>query len=87
MFSSVLESSVIIAAARAVFSPHGIVPALCFCLHIPELIADALFFRQCLLGLLRSEDLPIPCGQIPVVLFHKLCGLVIYIRLNACTSG
>ena len=79
VFSSVLASSVIIVAARAGLLPPCIVPPLGLCLHIPELLADALFFRRCLLGLL-SVNLPLPCGQITVVLLHKDRGLVIIVN-------
>ena len=77
VFSSVLASSVIIVAARSSLLPPCVVPALGFCLHIPELLSDALFFRRFLLGLLLSVDLLLPCGEITVVLLHKDRGLVI----------
>ena len=50
--------------------PLGI-PALGLCLHVPELLSDALFFRRCLLGMLFAVDLPLPFCQITVVLLHK----------------
>ena len=37
VFSSVLASSVIIVAARSGLLPPCVVPALGFCLHVPEL--------------------------------------------------
>lgn len=77
VYFSVLASSVIIVAARACLLPPCVVPAFDLRLHIPELLSDALFFRRRLLGLLLSVDLLLPCGKITVVLFHKLCGLVI----------
>ncbi len=78
MFSSVLASSVIVISAVLWFLlPFGI-PVLGFSFHIPELLSDALFFRRCLLSLLLSVDLPLPCGQIAVVLLHKERGVVIH---------
>ena len=77
VFSSVLASSVIIVAARAGLLPPCIVPPLGLCLHILELLSDALFFRRRLLGLLLSVDLLLPCGEITVVLLHKGRGGVI----------
>ena len=78
VYFSVLASSVIIVAARSGLLPPCVVPALGFCLHIPELLSDALFFRRFLLGLFLALDLPLPCGQVAVVLLHNLCGLVIH---------
>ena len=60
-----------IVAARAGLLPPCVVPALGLRFHIPELLSDALFFRRCLLGLRLSVDLPLPCGQITVVLLYK----------------
>ena len=77
VFSSVLASSIIIVAARSGFLPPCIVPALGRRLHIPELLSNTLFFRRFMLGLLRSVDLPLPCGEITVVLLHKDRGVVI----------
>ena len=77
---SVLASSVIIVAAGAGLLPPCVVPALGLCLHIPELLAYALLFRRRLRGLLPSVDLPLPCGQITVVLLHKDRGLVIIVN-------
>ena len=77
MCFSDLASSVIIVAARAGLLPPCIVPALGLRIHFPELLSDALFFGQCLLRLRLSVDLPLPCGQITVVLLHKDRGLVI----------
>ena len=71
VFSSVLASFVIIMAARPCLLPPGIVPALGFCLHIPELLSDALFFRRFLLGHFFAFDLTLPCDQITVVLLYK----------------
>ena len=59
------------------FLPSCIVLALGLCLHIPELLSDALLFRRFLLRLLFAIDLPLPCGQITVVLLHKGCRGVI----------
>lgn len=75
--SSVLASSVIIMAAGSCLLPPCVVPAFGLRLHIPELLSDALLFRRGLLGLLPSVDLPLPCGQIAVVLLHKGCSGVI----------
>ena len=72
-----LASSVIIVAARASLLPPCVVPALGFRFHIPKLLAEALFLRWCLLGLLLSVDLPLPCGQITVVLLYEDRSLVI----------
>ncbi len=77
MYSSVLASSVIIMAAGSCLLPPCVVPAFGLRLHIPELLSDALLFRRGLLGLLPSVDLPLPCGQIAVVLLHKGCSGVI----------
>ena len=77
MYFSVLASSVIIMGVRAGLLPPGVVPSLGLRIHFPELLSDALFFRRCLLGLLPSVDLPLPCGEITVVLLHKDRGLVI----------
>ena len=77
MYFSVLASPVIvIAAVQDLLSPR-IVPALGLCLHIPELLSDALFFRRHLWGLLRSVDLSLPCGHITVVLLYEDRGVVI----------
>ena len=73
----VLASSVIIVAAKSCLLPPCIIPPLGLRFHVPELLSDALFFRRCLLGLLPSVDLPLPCGQIAVVLLHKERGVVI----------
>ena len=64
------------ATGPCLLSPR-VVPALGLRFHIPKLLSDALFFRRCLLELLPSVDLPLPCGQIAVVLLHKECGVVI----------
>ena len=77
VYSSVLASSVIIMAAGSCLLPPCVVPAFGLRLHIPELLSDALLFRRGLLGLLPSVDLPLPCGQIAVVLLHKGCSGVI----------
>jgi len=71
VYSSVLASSVIIMAARAGLLQPCVIPALGLRFHIPELLSDALFLRRCRLGLLPSVDLPLPCGQITVVLLYK----------------
>ena len=78
VYFSVLASSVIIVAARSGLLPPCVVPPLGLCLHIPEFLTDALFFRRFLLGLFLALDLPLPCGQVAVVLLHNLCGLVIH---------
>ena len=78
VYFSVLASSVIIVAARSDLLPPCVVPPLGLYLHIPEFLSDALFFRRCLLGLRLALDLPLPCGQIAVVLLHNLCGFVIH---------
>ena len=78
VFSSVLASSVIIVTTRSDLLPPCVVPTLGFCLHVPELLSDALFFRRFLLGLFLALDLPLPCGQVTVVLLQNLCGLVIH---------
>ena len=75
VYFSVLASSVIIVAARSGLLPPCVVPPLGLCLHIPEFLTDALFFRRFLLGLFLALDLPLPCGQVAVVLLHNLCGL------------
>lgn len=77
VFSSALASSVIVIAAVSRLLPPRIVSPLGLCLHIPELLSDALFFRRFLLGLHFAIDLPLPCGQITVVLLHKSRGGVI----------
>lgn len=77
MYSSVLASFVIIMVASAGLLQPCVIPALGFRFHIPELLSNALFFRRSLLGLLLSVDLPLPCGQITVVLLHKDRGIVI----------
>ena len=77
VYSSVLASSVIIMATGSCLLPPCVVPAFGLRLHIPELLSDALLFRRGLLGLLPSVDLPLPCGQIAVVLLHKGCSGVI----------
>lgn len=77
VYSSVLASSVIIMAAGSCLLPPCVVPAFGLRLYIPELLSDALLFRRGLLGLLPSVDLPLPCGQIAVVLLHKGCSGVI----------
>lgn len=64
-------------AAGSCLLPPCVVPAFGLRLHIPELLSDALLFRRGLLGLLPSVDLPLPCGQIAVVLLHKGCSGVI----------
>ena len=75
--SSVLASSVIVIAAVPGLLPTLGISALGFRLHISELLSDALFFRRFLLGMLLTIDLPLPCGQITVVLLHKDRGIVI----------
>ena len=77
MCFSVLASSVIIVAAGSCLLSPGVVPALGLRIHFPELLSDALFFGQCLLRLRLSVYLPLPCGQITVVLLHKDRGVVI----------
>ncbi len=77
VYSSVLASSVIIMAAGSCLLPPCVIPAFGLRLHIPELLSDALLFRRFLLGLLPSVDLPLPCGQVTVVLLHKGGGVVI----------
>ena len=72
-----LASSVIIVAAGSCLLPPCVIPAFGLRLHIPELLSDALLFRRFLLGLLPSVDLPLPCGQVTVVLLHKGGGVVI----------
>ena len=66
VFSSVLASSVIIVAARSGLLPPCVVPPLGLCLHVPELLSDALFFGRFMLGLFLALDLPLPCGQVAV---------------------
>ena len=51
--------------------PPCVVPTLGLRLKFPELLSNTLFFRRCLWGLLSSVNLPLPCGQITVVLFYK----------------
>ena len=80
VYFSVLASSVIIVAARSGLLPPCVAPPLGLCLHIPEFLTDALFFRRFLLGLFLALDLPLPCGQVAVVLLHNLCDLVIHLK-------
>ena len=77
VYFSVLASSVIVIAAVPGLLPPCVVSSLGLCLHLPELRSDTLLFRRGLLGPRLSVDLPLPCGQITVVLFHKNRGLVI----------
>ena len=78
VFSSVLASSVIIMSAVLRLLPPLGIPALGLCVIFPELLSDALFFGRFLLrlGFSFAIDLPLPCGEITVVLLHKLRSLV-----------
>ena len=78
VYFSVLASSVIIVAARSGLLPPCVIPALGLRFHIPEFLADALLFRRCLRGPRLALDLPLPCGQVAVVLLHNLCSPVIH---------
>lgn len=77
VYFSVLASSVIIMAAMSGLLPPLGIPALGFRLHITELLSDTLFFRRRLRWMLLSVDLPLPCGEITVVLLYEDRSLVI----------
>ena len=69
VFSSALAFHVP-AVALGLPSRAGTLP-LNLCIHFPKLLSDALFFRRFL-----TVYLPLPCGQITVILLHRTCGFV-----------
>ena len=69
VFSSALAFHVS-AVALGFPSRAGTLP-LNLCIHFPKLLSDALFFRRFL-----TVYLPLPCGQITVILLRRTCGFV-----------